>query len=163
LFLFTASGHFVQTATMVQMLPPWVPAREALVYVTGVIEVAVAIGFFVPPWRPLARCAGAAMLVAFSPANVYAAIHHVPMGGHAWGPVYLLVRAPLQVILLAWVGYFVCARLKAARRAARQASSDSSLPSLGIAAPSCVGTMRPLVEGLRRLQAPAEDVAQLAQ
>ena len=107
LFLFTASGHFVQTAAMVQMLPPWVPEREALIYLTGVMEIAVAIGFFVPRWRRVAGWAAAAMLVAFFPANVYAAINHVPMGGHAWGPVYLLVRAPLQAMILAWVWYFV--------------------------------------------------------
>jgi uncharacterized membrane protein len=92
---------------MVQMLPPWVPAREALIYLTGVMEIAVAIGFFVPRWRRVAGWAAAAMLVAFFPANVYAATNHVPMGGHAWGPVYLLVRAPVQAMILAWVWYFV--------------------------------------------------------
>jgi hypothetical protein len=24
------------------------------------------------------------------------------MGGHAWGPVYLLVRAPLQAVIAGW-------------------------------------------------------------
>ena len=33
----------------------------------------------------------------------YAALQHVPMGGHAWGPVYLLVRAPLQIFVLWWI------------------------------------------------------------
>ena len=47
------------------------------------------------------------MLVAFFPANIYAALNHVPMGGHAWGPVYLLVRAPVQLIILAWTYVFV--------------------------------------------------------
>ena len=28
------------------------------------------------------------------------------MGGHAWGPVYLWLRAPLQLALLAWVAWF---------------------------------------------------------
>jgi uncharacterized membrane protein len=48
----------------------------------------------------------AVVLVLFFPANVYAALNHVPMGGHAWGPVYLLLRAPLQVIILLWVYWF---------------------------------------------------------
>jgi uncharacterized membrane protein len=46
------------------------------------------------------------VLVLFFPANVYAALNHIPMGGHAWGPVYLLVRAPLQIIILLWVYWF---------------------------------------------------------
>jgi len=29
------------------------------------------------------------------------------MGGHAWGPAYLLIRAPLQLLILGWVYYFV--------------------------------------------------------
>jgi uncharacterized membrane protein len=106
LFVFTASGHFIQTEPMAQMLPPWVPQRLALVYLTGVLELAVAVGFFVPKYRLAAGWAAAAMLVLFFPANVYAAIHHVPMGGHAWGPIYLLVRAPLQIIILWWVYWF---------------------------------------------------------
>jgi uncharacterized membrane protein len=40
------------------------------------------------------------------PVNVYAAVNQIPMGGHAWGPVYLLIRAPLQAILLVWVYWF---------------------------------------------------------
>jgi uncharacterized membrane protein len=107
LFLFTASGHFVQTREMTLMLPPWVPAREALVYLSGVLEIAVAVGFFVPRWRPVAGWCAAAMLVAFFPVNVYAAIQHVPMGGHAWGPVYLLIRGPLQLFILGWLWYFM--------------------------------------------------------
>ncbi|VTU36574.1 putative membrane protein [Variovorax sp. PBL-H6] len=47
--------------------------------------------------------AAAIVLVAFFPANVYAALQHVPMGGHAWGPIYLLVRAPLQIFILWWI------------------------------------------------------------
>jgi uncharacterized membrane protein len=107
LFLFTASGHFVQTQPMVQMLPPWVPAREALVYATGVLEIAIALAFFVPRWRRAAGWAAAAVLVAFFPANVYAAFQHAPMGGHAWGPVYLLIRGPLQLFILWWTWRFV--------------------------------------------------------
>lgn len=103
LFLFTASGHFLQAGPMVQMLPPWVPAREALVFVTGVLEIAIALAVFFRRTRTAAAWAAAAALVAFFPANVYAAIQHVAMGGHAWGPVYLLVRAPLQLFILWWI------------------------------------------------------------
>lgn len=102
-FLFTASGHFVQTESMTQMLPPWVPARRLLVYATGVVEIAIALALFFRQSREWAAGAAAVALVAFFPANVYASFHHVPMGGHAWGPVYLLVRTPLQIFLLWWI------------------------------------------------------------
>lgn len=106
LFVFTGVGHFIQTAPMAQMLPDFVPCRVPLVYLTGAMEFAVAAALFVPRTRRLAGWAAAAMLVLFFPANVYAAFAHVPMGGHAWGPAYLLVRAPLQAAILAWVWWF---------------------------------------------------------
>jgi len=115
LFLFTASGHFLQTQPMVQMLPPWVPAREPLVYATGVLEIVIGLAFFSGRWRRMAGLAAVAALVGFFPANIYAAFQHVPMGGHAWGPAYLLVRAPLQLVILAWTWHFVLRTRHAAR------------------------------------------------
>lgn len=107
LFLFTASGHFLQTQPMMEMLPPWVPGREALVYATGLLEIAIAVALFVPRWRTLGAWAATAVLIGFFPANIYAAIQQAPMGGHAWGPVYLLVRGPLQLIILGWIWLLV--------------------------------------------------------
>jgi uncharacterized membrane protein len=106
LFILTGIGHFIQTEPMALMLPPWVPERTFLVYVTGGLEFAIAVGFLVPSSRRFTGWVAAAVLVLFFPANIYAAINHIPMGGHAWGPVYLLIRAPLQVIILLWVYWF---------------------------------------------------------
>jgi uncharacterized membrane protein len=107
LFIFTGTGHFVEAEPMAQMLPPWVPARVFLVHLTGVLEFAIAVGFLVPQTRRLTGWVAVGILVLFFPANIYAAINHVPMGGHAGGPAYLLIRAPLQVIILFWVYWFV--------------------------------------------------------
>ncbi len=106
LFIFTGIGHFIQTESMAQMLPSWIPERTLLVYLTGALEFAIAVGFLVPKSRRFTGLVAAVVLVLFFPANIYAAINHIPMGGHAWGPVYLLIRAPLQVIILFWVYWF---------------------------------------------------------
>ena len=45
----------------------------------------------------------------FFPANIYAAFNSIGLGGHQWGPIYLLIRAPLQIILIAWA-YFLCVK-----------------------------------------------------
>jgi len=47
------------------------------------------------------------VFVVFFPANIYAALQGVGLGGHQWGAIYLLIRAPLQLILIAWA-YFLC-------------------------------------------------------
>lgn len=46
------------------------------------------------------------MLLLFLPVNVYAAQNRVGMGGHTWGPGYLLIRVPLQAILASWTWWF---------------------------------------------------------
>jgi len=106
LFLFTASGHFIETEAMAEMLPPVLPARVPLVYLTGLLEIALAGGIMLPMTRRIAGMIAIAVLIAFFPANIYAAVHHTGMGGHQWGPVYLLIRAPLQAILIAWTWWF---------------------------------------------------------
>lgn len=106
LFIFTGVGHFIETGPMSQMLPPWVPARVPLIYLTGLLEFGIAFGFLFGKLRYYAGWAAAAVLVLFFPGNIYAAINHIPMGGHAWGPVYLLIRAPLQAIIVLWVYWF---------------------------------------------------------
>ncbi len=128
LFAFTGLGHFIQTEPMVQMLPAWVPGRVALVYLTGVLEFLVAAGFFVPRLRRLMGLVAVAMLVSFFPVNVYAALNRVPMGGHEWGPVYLLVRVPLQATVIFWVYWHTL------RRSARALEGAVVLP--GFKAPT---------------------------
>lgn len=106
LFVFVGLGHFVQTESTAQMLPPWVPVRVPLVYATGLLEFAVAAGFFLEDTRRPTGWVAAAMLVLFFPLNVYAAILHVPTGGHEMGPAYLLMRMPVQIFVLLWVYWF---------------------------------------------------------
>jgi uncharacterized membrane protein len=102
-FIITSVSHFVRPDAMAEMLPPWVPARVPIIQVTGVFELLGAVGIWV---RPVSRLAGAClilMLIGMLPSNVYAAIHHVPFGGHGAGPAYLLVRVPFQALLIGWV------------------------------------------------------------
>lgn len=106
LFLFTSLGHFPDAAGMAEMLPPWVPNRVAIVYVTGVLEMAGAIGLLVPRYSRLAGICLLLFLIAVFPANVYAALTRAPMGAHEAGPVYLLVRGPFQLLLVWWTYRF---------------------------------------------------------
>lgn len=106
-FAFFAIGHFAQTDGMTQMMPHWVPFARQLVYATGVLEFTVAIALMIPRTRRLAGLAAVAILISFFPVNVWAAFQYVDFGGHAWGPVYLFLRTPLQIILLFWAWRFV--------------------------------------------------------
>jgi len=108
-FIFFFIGHIVKTDGMVEMLPAWVPFKISLIYFTGVLELLVGIALFKPKFQPMAAKLGILIFVLFFPANIYAALNSVGLGGHQWGAVYLLIRTPLQIILIAWA-YFLCVK-----------------------------------------------------
>ena len=105
-FAFTGLGHFIKTSAMSQMLPAWVPMRIPLIYATGVFELAAAVAILIPA---VSRPTGALLcvfLILILPSNIYAAWQRVDFGGHAMGPEYLLIRIPLQLLLIGWVYWF---------------------------------------------------------
>lgn len=106
-FIFFSIGHFVKTGEMVQMLPAWVPFRVLIIYLTGIMEFIIGITLLIPRIQISAAKAAMALLIIFFPANIYAAFNFVGLGGHQWGPIYLIIRGPLQIILIAWT-YFLC-------------------------------------------------------
>jgi uncharacterized membrane protein len=105
-FFFTALGHFAKPAEMQEMIPPWVPERKLVVLTSGFFELVLALGILIPSSSHVAAFAAIAFLVLATPLNVYSALNRVSFGGHGAGPKYLLVRLPLQVILIAWTWWF---------------------------------------------------------
>lgn len=105
-FAFTAVGHFIKTTQMTQMLPPWVPMRIPLICVTGLFELLVAVAILISSVSRHASMTLCIFLILILPSNVYAAFQQVDFGGHGAGPVYLLVRVPLQLFLIGWVYWF---------------------------------------------------------
>ena len=106
-FAFAALGHFVKTDAMAEMIPPALPQRRALVFFSGVFELALAILLLTWPKSRVLGLTIIAFLVAVFPSNVYAALRRVDFGGHSAGPRYLIVRAPLQLLLILWTYWFV--------------------------------------------------------
>lgn len=100
MFLFTAMAHFVSPlrADLVRMTPPALPAPELLVTITGILEVAGAVGLLFPRSARISAGALALLLVALFPANYYAATQALELGGAPVTP--LVPRALLQVVFL---------------------------------------------------------------
>jgi uncharacterized membrane protein len=95
--------HFVKPRVYRRIMPPWVPAPMAMVYASGVAEIAGGAGLLHPRLRRGAGWWLIATLVAVFPANLHMALHpedfsQVPGGRPAlWG------RLPLQALFIAWV------------------------------------------------------------
>lgn len=106
MFGFTALSHFLPRTRpdLVRMVPPAFPAAGFLVSLTGVLELAGAIGLVLLPMTRLAALALAALLVALFPANIHAARVGLPVAGRPAMP--LRFRLPLQLFWIAcllWV------------------------------------------------------------
>ncbi|MBO9591339.1 MAG: hypothetical protein J7599_00435 [Niabella sp.] len=106
MLVFTATGHFTFTKGMSMMLPAFIPAKAALVYSTGVLEIAAAVALLIPGLRLPAAWFLILFLVLLLPANVYAALKHIDYQKASFngsGPAYLWFRVPLQLFFIAWI------------------------------------------------------------
>ncbi|SNR63348.1 DoxX family protein [Hymenobacter mucosus] len=106
---FTAIGHFAFTQGMMRMLPEFLPAKRAWVYVTGVLEIAAAIGLLVPALRVGTAGCLLVFFLLILPANILAARRNLNYQTGATdgpGPAYLWFRVPLQLFFMAWAWYF---------------------------------------------------------
>lgn len=106
LLAFTGVAHFFKTAEMAQMVPAFFPNPGLIVIVTGIIELAAAVGLLSRKTAPVVGKLLVLFFVAIFPANIYAAINQVDFGGHSEGMPYLILRFPLQVFFIVWTWWF---------------------------------------------------------
>jgi uncharacterized membrane protein len=100
MFLLTASAHWGRMrADLVRMVPPALPRPGAWVTLTGILELAGAVGLLVPATAPFAAIGLALLMLAMFPANIHAARAGLTLRGR---PVpALLPRAALQALFIA--------------------------------------------------------------
>ena len=100
MLVFTASAHFTKMKNdLVRMMPDWIPRPMALVYFTGLCEIAGAIGLLLPSVRQATGLALIVFFIVVFPANVKAARTGVGLGGKRPTPLWL--RASMQVLFIA--------------------------------------------------------------
>ena len=111
--LFVAAGvlHFVIPRSYEAIVPPSLPARLFLVYLSGACELAGGVGLLVPRTRRLAALGLIALLAAVFPANVQMLVDAAAAGKPAWQVALLVLRLPLQFVLM-----YVIWRTAGARR-----------------------------------------------
>ena len=82
------------------IVPPYLPAPLALVYVSGFFEILGGLGVLLPATRTLAGYGLLALLVAVYPANIHMAMN--PGDFPDIPPAALYARLPIQFVF-AWV------------------------------------------------------------
>jgi uncharacterized membrane protein len=102
MFIFTGILHFVIPRTYEAIVPDYLPARRALVYASGVAEIAGGVGVLHPRTRRMGSWWSIATLVAVFPANVHMALNPDRYGKIPGGRASLFARLPLQALIIAW-------------------------------------------------------------
>ena len=104
MFCFTAVAHFNHLrADLIRMVPPYLPAPDLLVTMTGIFEIIGGIALLFRETRLFAAYACILLLLALLPANIYAATHGLTLGG---APVTSLYpRIIIQLLFIFSVYY----------------------------------------------------------
>ena len=110
MLIFTALGHFMYTKGMAMMLPSFVPYKTEIIYLTGILEVAGAVGIWFPDLRVVAGILLILFFILILPTNILAAVKHLNYETGDFegkGLHYLWFRIPFQILLIVWTYYFV--------------------------------------------------------
>ncbi len=106
-YLVAGIAHLRSPGGFLQITPDWVPYPEAVVALTGIAEIAGAIGLMIPRLRYTAAVGLALYALFVWPANINHALNDIAIGGRdlSWwyhGP--RLVLQPVIIWLALWVG-----------------------------------------------------------
>jgi uncharacterized membrane protein len=106
LFMGAGAMHFIAPQAYVGIMPPYLPAHLALVYVSGFFEMLGGAGLLGPadfrgfPAQSVAAWGLVALLIAVLPANVQMVIDHARFGSIPLWALWL--RLPLQIPMIWW-------------------------------------------------------------
>jgi uncharacterized membrane protein len=101
-------AHFVNPAPFVAIVPAFLPAPLALVYISGVFEIALGLLLLPKKTRRLASLGLIALFLAVFPANINMAIQQIQLDPAHPMPVWMMwARLPFQLLFIAvawWLG-----------------------------------------------------------
>ena len=91
--------HFLHPGFYLKIMPPYLPWRMELVYLSGACEIALGLLLLTPQTSRLAAWGVIALLIAIFPANVYVYQHPQLIPAP---PILHLLRLPLQAVFVLW-------------------------------------------------------------
>jgi uncharacterized membrane protein len=104
---YVAAGvfHIAAPEGFIAIVPPFVPFAEATVLITGLCEVAGAVGLLLSPFRRAAGIGLAVYAVCVFPANINHAINSISVAGLPTSWWYHGPRLAFQPVLVWWALY----------------------------------------------------------
>jgi uncharacterized membrane protein len=100
-YVLAGMNHFRAPQFYMPMMPPWIPAHQAMIIISGLAEIILGLLLFYPPMRALAAWGVIALLVAVFPVHIYMYQARETVFSHLPN-LLILARIPLQFILMYW-------------------------------------------------------------
>jgi len=105
IYILAGSFHFLKPKVYLRIMPRYLPAHKALVYLSGAGEIALGIGLCFPVTRNWAIYGIILMLAIFLLVHFYMlSSRKAGAGIPFWA---LALRIPLQFILMWWAYYYL--------------------------------------------------------
>lgn len=101
-YVFAGVRHFTHPEFYLQIVPPYLPWHEELVWISGCAEVALGIALVIPATSRVAAWGVIALLIAVYPANVHMWWSQIAIDGEAVPRWAHWIRLPFQLVLIAW-------------------------------------------------------------
>ncbi|MBA3296542.1 MAG: DoxX family protein [Acidobacteria bacterium] len=115
IFIFGGGVHLIRPEIYRPVMPGWLPAHDALIFVSGVAEILGGVGLLARRTRRAAAIGLILLLVAVFPANIEMLRVYQARGVSWWAEALLWFRLPLQAVLIWWT-WTVKGRRNAERR-----------------------------------------------
>ena len=94
--------HFTNPDPFVQIMPAFIPAKLELVWISGVVEIALGLLIWPKQTRRLASFGLVALLLAVVPANINMAVNGIQLDPENPLPVWAMwARLPFQFLFIA--------------------------------------------------------------
>lgn len=101
-FLVAGVAHLRSPGGFIAITPGWVPFPATVIFLTGLAEIASAVGLMVPRLRRAAGVGLALYALCVWPANINHAVHDIAIGGVHLGWAYHGPRLALQPVIIWW-------------------------------------------------------------
>jgi len=104
-FLFILAGilHFLKPKFFERIMPDYLPWHKPLVLISGFFEIAVGVGLMISSVQTYAAWGLILLLLTVFPANIEMFLKAWRKHGFTLYTWLLLLRLPLQFVLIAWV------------------------------------------------------------
>ncbi|MDR7153351.1 putative membrane protein [Sphingobium xenophagum] len=101
-YLITGVAHLRSPGGFIAITPDWVPFPASVVWLTGIAEIAGAVGLMLPPLRRAAGIGLALYALCVWPANIHHALGDIPLNGVHLSWWYHGPRLALQPLIIWW-------------------------------------------------------------